>query len=120
MPQPTSSTRAARPSDAIARIAASIAAVGVGGAVLELVGRRVVPDVRARDSRRRAAPTLAGQQLRAGRARAGVWTWTAMMPGVPLGATHSTLTSSSGASTVSPSHSLTRCGSPAISRQASE
>ena len=43
-----------------------------------------------------------------------------MMPGVPLGATHSTLTSSSGASTVSPSHSLTRCGSPAISRQARE
>ena len=30
------------------------------------------------------------------------------------------LTSSSGASTVSPSHSLTRCGSPAISRQARE
>ena len=43
-----------------------------------------------------------------------------MMPGVPCGATHSTLTSSSGASTVSPSHSLTRCGSPAISRQARE
>ena len=43
-----------------------------------------------------------------------------MMPGVPFGATHSTLTSSSGASTVSPSHSLTRCGSPAISRQASD
>ena len=39
---------------------------------------------------------------------------------MPCGATQSTLTSSSGASTVSPSHSLTRCGSPAISRQASE
>ena len=50
----------------------------------------------------------------------GVWTCAARMPGVPFGATHSTLTSSSGASTVSPSHSLTRCGSPAISRQASE
>ena len=50
----------------------------------------------------------------------GVWTCAAMMPGVPCGATHSTLTSSSGASTVSPSHSLTRCGSPAISRQARE
>ncbi len=42
------------------------------------------------------------------------------MPGVPFGATHSTLTSSSGDSTVSPSHSLTRCGSPAISRHASD
>ena len=50
----------------------------------------------------------------------GVWNCAAMMPGVPFGATHSTLTSSSGASTVSPSHSLTRCGSPAISRQASD
>ena len=50
----------------------------------------------------------------------GVWNCAAMMPGVPCGATHSTLTSSSGASTVSPSHSLTRCGSPAISRQARE
>ena len=50
----------------------------------------------------------------------GVCTCAAMIPGVPLGATHSTLTSSSGASTVSPSHSLTRCGSPAISRQARE
>ena len=50
----------------------------------------------------------------------GVWICTARMPGVPCGATHSTLTSSSGASTVSPSHSLTRCGSPAISRQARE
>ena len=50
----------------------------------------------------------------------GVWICAAMMPGVPWGATHSTLTSSSGASTVSPSHSLTRSGSPAISRQARE
>ena len=40
----------------------------------------------------------------------GVWNCAAMMPGVPCGATHSTLTSSSGASTVSPSHSLTRAG----------
>ena len=59
-------------------------------------------------------------ELRCGRGPLGVCSWTATMPGVPLGATHSTLTSSSGASTVSPSHSLTRCGSPAISRQASE
>ena len=43
-----------------------------------------------------------------------------MMPGTPWGATQSTLTSSRGASTVWPSHSLTRCGSPAISRQARE
>ena len=50
----------------------------------------------------------------------GVWNFAAMMPGMPCGATQSTLTSSSGASTVWPSHSLTRCGSPAISRQASE
>ena len=40
----------------------------------------------------------------------GVCTCAAMIPGVPLGAAHSTFTSSSGASTVSPSHSLTRCG----------
>ena len=58
--------------------------------------------------------------VRPGPARVGVWNCAAMMPGVPLGATHSTFTSSSGDSTVSPSHSLTRCGSPAISRQASD
>src|SRR5437773_417622 len=34
----------------------------------------------------------------------GVWKVTATMPGVPLGATHSTLTSSSGRSTGWPSH----------------
>ena len=50
----------------------------------------------------------------------GVRTCTASTPGVPCGATQSTLTSSSGASTVTPSQSLTRLGSPAISRQARE
>ena len=50
----------------------------------------------------------------------GVWNLAATMPGVPLGATHSTLTSSSGWSTDWPSHSETRAGSPAISRHSSE
>ena len=87
-------------------------AVRVGGAVLELVELGGVPDVGG-------GPRLVGQgQMRT--SPLGVCSWTATMPGVPLGATHSTFTSSSGASTVSPSHSLTRCGSPAISRQASE
>ena len=50
----------------------------------------------------------------------GVWNFAATMPGVPLGATHSTFTSSSGCSTDWPSHSETRAGSPAISRHSSE
>ena len=50
----------------------------------------------------------------------GVWNWAATMPGVPLGATHSTFTSSSGWSTDWPSQSETRAGSPAISRPSSE
>ena len=64
------------------------------------------------------AGSVAGRQTRT--RPFGVWNCAAMMPGVPFGATHSTLTSSSGASTVTPSHSLTRCGSPAISRHASD
>jgi len=39
------------------------------------------------------------------------------MPGVPCGATHSTATSSSGFSTGSPSHSVTREAEPAMVRQ---
>jgi hypothetical protein len=39
------------------------------------------------------------------------------MPGVPCGATHSTATSSSGFSTGSPSHSVTRAAEPAMVRQ---
>ncbi len=90
------------------------APVGVEGVVLELVGVGVVPDVGA-------GPCALGQHrgLLQSRTRPpGVWICTAITPGVPCGATHSTLTSSSGASTGSPSHSLTRSGSPAISRQA--
>ena len=112
--------RRGRPSDATARIAGSISAVAVDRAVLELVRRGVVPDVRARDGARRAAGSTPGPDVRRRTSPFGVWNCAAMMPGVPWGATHSTLTSSSGASTVSPSHSLTRCGSPAISRQASD
>ena len=88
-------------------------AVGVDRVVLDLVRRGVVPDVGARPSPGRDAAQSRTSPF-------GVWTCAARMPGVPLGATHSTFTSSSGASTVSPSHSLTRCGSPAISRQARE
>ena len=50
----------------------------------------------------------------------GVWNFAATMPGVPLGATHSTFTSSRGWSTDWPSHSETRAGSPAISRHSRE
>src|SRR6478609_7657228 len=42
---------------------------------------------------------------------------TERMPGVPCGATHSTATSSSGFSTGSPSHSVTREAEPAMVRQ---
>ena len=91
--------------------ATTLVSVGIGGAVLQLVGAGVLPDV--------GAPDRPGRdQIRT--SPLGVSTCTAMMPGVPWGATHSTLTSSSGASTDSPSHSLTRSGSPAISRQLRE
>ena len=63
-------------------------------------------------------PAIGRSQIRT--RPSGVCSCAARMPGVPCGATHSTLTSSSGASTLSPSHSLTRCGSPAISMPASE
>ena len=116
MPQPRSST--SRPAQAATRgHRRHDPPVGVDGAVLDLVRRGVVPDVGARAVPGRAA---CRRPVRSGRGRAGVCTCAAMMPGVPLGATQSTFTSSSGASTVSPSHSLTRCGSPAISRQARE
>ena len=115
MPQPRSSTVRSRPRDQRLHRRPE-PTVGVDGAVLDLVGRGVLPDVGARDRPgERVAHTGSDQK----RTRPpGVWICTARMPGVPCGATHSTLTSSSGASTVSPSHSLTRCGSPAISRQA--
>ena len=95
---------------------------------------RPSPRRRGRPGRRRGSPArtspCAARCSGSGRCREGgasdrtrpdgVWNCAAMMPGVPLGATQSTFTSSSGASTVSPSHSLTRCGSPAISKQARE
>ena len=88
--------------------------VRVEGPVLGLVRRGVVPDVGARPG-----PVEHGRDRQTRTRPWGVCTCAAMMPGVPLGATHSTFTSSSGASTVSPSHSETRCGSPAISSETS-
>ena len=98
------------------------AVVGVGGAVLELVELGGVPDVGGGIPSRPAVRSRGadGQAQIAHQAVGGPGRWTATMPGVPLGATHSTFTSSRGASTVSPSHSLTRWGSPAISRQSRE
>ena len=90
------------------------APVGVEGVVLELVGVGVVPDVGAGAGALRQHRRLPQSRTRP----PGVWICTAITPGVPCGATQSTLTSSRGASTGSPSHSLTRSGSPAISRQA--
>src|SRR5690606_5639446 len=86
--------------------------VRVDGPVLDLVRCDVVPDVRTRANPFGRPSPPGGQILTI---PLGVWMTAAMMPGMPLGATHSTLTSSSGRSTGSPSHSLTRCGSPAIS-----
>ena len=62
-----------------------------------------------------AGASGADHQIRT--APVGVQNWAATSPGTPLTPTHSTLTSSSGPSTAAPSHSLTRCGSPAISRE---
>ena len=71
----------------------------------------------ARSGRLAARPPSAGQMRTS---PLGVWNFAATMPGVPLGATQSTFTSSSGCSTGWPSHSETRAGSPAISRHSRE
>ena len=85
----------------------------IGREILQFVGLWVLPDVRAGTNGRTWQ-----DQIRT--SPAGVWNLAATMPGVPFGATHSTLKSSNGISTLSSSHSLTRRGSPAISRQAKE
>ena len=123
MPQPRS--RTSRPAQPTAEHLAHRGlddAVGVDGAVLELVGLGVVPDVRARHGAGSGAAIgrgSPGARSDADDAVRGVLNCAATTPGVPCGATHSTLTSSSGPSTELPSQSLTRCGSPAISRAAS-
>ena len=65
------------------RIAASITPVGVDGAVLELVGLGVVPDVRARD--RAASGPARRTGLRCGRGRSGCRTARRRRPGCRAG-----------------------------------
>ena len=106
--------RSRRPSPGPRRIAALDEAVGVDRAVLQLVGRRVVPDVRAR----RSAPGRSMPGSDPDGARRGVTAARRRCPAVPFGATHSTSTSAERGQPPAPSHSSTRSGSPAISIRA--
>lgn len=90
--------------------------VGVDGGVLYLVDMWMVPDVGAGDGTL-DRDSHGGGQMRTG--PSGVVNVAAMMPGVPLGATHSTSNVPSRCSSGVSSQLATRLGSPAISTFAS-